>query len=354
MTAPDFAGYEDIKQRYRMNGGRTDGRTGPRFVLKAFEDIKLSTEAFFTVRDVIPREGLVIVWGPPKCGKTFFVTDLALHIALGWPYRDRRVVQGTVVYVACEGERGLARRIEAFRRDRLTRYDQKVPFYLLTTRLDLARDREQLIGDIRAQLDEKGCSVVVIDTLNRSLGGGENNDQDMGDYIKAADAIREKFHCVVIVIHHCGQDGSHPRGHTSLPGAGDTQIAMPSRDANGQIVATVEYMKDGEAGTTIRSTLKQVDLGEDENGDPIRSCVVEPVDDGTAAPKQSALKGQAKHAHKLLQDAIVRAGEPAPNGDHFPRGITVVPLELWRSYCEKGGLTAGDNEETSEGVAARA
>ena len=164
----------------------------------------------------------------------------------------------------------------------------------------------------------------------------------MGDYIKAADAIREEFHCAVIVIHHCGQDGSHPRGHTSFPGAVDAQIAV-RRDANGQIIATVEYMKDGEVGTTIYSTLRQVGLGQDENGDPIRSCVVEPADDVVAAPESLPLPDQPKLALLLLADAIAWAGEPAPNGDHFPRGASVVPLKLRRSYCKEGGLTDPDN-----------
>ena len=47
-------------------------------------------------------------------------------------------------------------------------------------------------------------AVVVIDTLNRSLNGNENDSKDMAAYIRAADAIRETFHCAVIIVHHCG------------------------------------------------------------------------------------------------------------------------------------------------------
>ena len=48
----------------------------------------------------------------------------------------------------------------------------------------------------------------------------------MSAYIRAAEAIRDAFGCVVIIVHHCGYEGTRPRGHTSLPGAVDAQIAV--------------------------------------------------------------------------------------------------------------------------------
>src|SRR5438552_18868675 len=101
------------------------------------------------VKNVSSREGLVVLCGAPKCGKTFLVTDLGLHIALGLPYRDRPVQQGVVVYIACEGERGLAARIEAFRRRKLPA-GAAPAFFLLTTRLDLVEDCDQLIVEMQA------------------------------------------------------------------------------------------------------------------------------------------------------------------------------------------------------------
>ena len=77
----------------------------------------------------------------------------------------------------------------------------------------------------------------MLDTLNRSLAGSESDDKDMAAYIKAADAIREAFGCVVVVVHHCGVQETRPRGHTSLTGAVDAQLAV-KRDAAGSVVVT--------------------------------------------------------------------------------------------------------------------
>jgi hypothetical protein len=116
------------------------------------------------------REGLTVIWGSPKCGKTFWAFDLAMHVALGWLYRGRHVAQGTVVYVACEGERGLRARKEAFRRPRLGPAD-KPPFYLLTTRLDLAKQIDDLIMDIAAQIPS-GAVPMSVRARSRTFGGG--------------------------------------------------------------------------------------------------------------------------------------------------------------------------------------
>ena len=70
----------------------------------------------------------------------------------------------------------------------------------------------------------------------------------MTAYVNAADAIRTAFDCAVIIVHHCGIDGTRPRGHTSLTGTCDAQLAT-KRDAANNIVVTVEWMKDGPEGS---------------------------------------------------------------------------------------------------------
>ena len=120
-----------------------------RFPLVRFRNVKLATTANYLVREFLPREGLAVFWGPPKCGKTFKVFDILMHSALGWRYRGRKTQRGTVVLVACEGERGLGGRTAAYRQHHRIE-DLDPDFHLLTTRLDLVAEHEQLIADIRA------------------------------------------------------------------------------------------------------------------------------------------------------------------------------------------------------------
>jgi hypothetical protein len=262
----------------------------PRFRLIPFHELKPSDEPEYLIKGLFPRVGLILVWGRPKCGKSFWMTNTALHVALEWEYRGRKVHGGPVVYCAFEGQSGYGKRAEAFRTTWLPEDHDEVRFYLVAAQMSFVRDHSELIGSIRLALGtEIKPAMVVLDTLNRSLEGSESDDRDMAAYIKAADAVRAALGCAVVIVHHCGIDGTRPRGHTSLGGAVDAQIAV-TRDAADNIIATVEWMKDGEEGETIVSRLKVVEVGTDNEGEPITSCVVVPVEGAPAElqPPKSA------------------------------------------------------------------
>src|SRR4029079_4437095 len=117
-----------------------------------FDEIRLN-ESYrpYLVRGLIPKEGLTVVWGPPKSGKTFAVFDMLMHVALGWEYRGtRRVQQGTVLYCSFEGQAGLAARIEAFRQQHLAEEPEDIPFHAQTMTLDLVKQVDDLISAIKA------------------------------------------------------------------------------------------------------------------------------------------------------------------------------------------------------------
>jgi RecA-family ATPase len=294
----------------------------PRFKLVAFDDIALSTDGAYLIKNLIPREGVVVVWGPPKCGKSFWTYDAVMHIARGAEYRGRRVKGGVVVYVACEGERGLGARTEAYRRERLAEDAAGIPFYLITTQLRLADDRAELEADIRSQLPGISPAAIVIDTLNRSIGGDENSSDDMGGFIEAAAALVRAFKCTVIVIHHCGIDGNRPRGHTSLTGAVDAQIAI-TKDGD-TITCTVEYMKDGPEGDTLHSRLEIVGIGTDQDGETISSCVITPVEQSAKASAGPPLTNNQRTMFTVLHKA----------------GNIGMTVDEWNASARQAGLAA--------------
>lgn len=317
----------------------------PRLRPIPFRDVLLSNDNRYLIKGLIPREGLVVIWGPPKCGKSFWTFDAIIHVALGWEYRGRRVAQGAVVYVACEGQSGLGVRVEAFRQRHLVEHAQEVPFYLVPDTLNLVEERADLITQIRAVLGEEPPVAVVLDTLNRSIQGSESSDEDMGAYIRAADLLREAFRCAVIIVHHCGIDGTRPRGHTSLTGAVDAQIAI-KRSSAGSIIVTVEWMKDGPEGDEIFSRLDPVEVGTDEDGEPITSCVVVPAEEMSTSTSQRKVSDKPKIALDLLRKAIDSDGEAPPPNPHRPDKTLAVKESLWRRYCYSGGLTESDKPDT--------
>jgi AAA domain len=328
----------------------------PRIKLVPFDKIRLGTERAYLVKNVIPRVGLTVIWGPPKSGKSFWTFDLVMHAALGWEYRGRRVHQGPVVYCAFEGQSGIKARVEAFRQRHLAEHADAVPFYIVPAIIDLAKDHAELIKAIGTETDHP--VAVVLDTLNRSLSGSEGKDEDMAAYIKAADAIRETFGCAVIIVHHCGVNESRPRGHTSLTGAADAQLAV-KRDPAGIITVSIEWMKDGSGeGDVVASKLESVEVGIDEDGDPITSCIVLPAEVPEGAKAQRKGKSMAKGAKIALialQQAIEEAGQTPPASNHIPKSARVVTVNLWKEYaCSRGIAGEGTTEDAKRKAFTRA
>ncbi len=323
-------------------------RPAPRFQLIPFADILLRTTPAYLVKGLVPRTGIVVIWGPPKCGKSFFVSDLMMHVALGWEYRGRRTIGGTVVYCALEGAEGFRARMAAFRMHHLSEHESDVPFNLVAAPMTLAADAAALVEFVRLSLGRGALpSVVVIDTLNRSLAGSESDDKDMGAYIRAADSIRDAFECAVIIVHHSGLEGSRPRGHTSLTGAADAQLSV-KRDAANNIVVAVEWMKDGPEGDQVVSRLEVVEVGRDDDGDAITSCVVIPVDGLANAVKPSGQKTLPKGARialAALHDVLGDEGQIPPASNYIPPGVKVVTVDQWRDRAIRMGISASDKPD---------
>lgn len=325
----------------------TNGKALVAFPLMAFENIRLDTERrSYLVKGLLSSTGLAMIWGPPKCGKSYWATDLALHIALGWEYRGRRVQQAPIVYIALEGRHGIPARLEAFRHH----HDVKsAPFYLLTTPLDLIAKADALIANIQAQLGNVRPGAVFIDTLNRSLVGSESKDEDMARYLAAAGKIEEKFGCLVAIVHHCGIDASRPRGHTSLSGAVEVQLAV-KRGAPSEVIVTVELAKDFAEGAEIFSRLEIVEVGTDPDGDPITSLIVLPAE-ASSAGRATARK--LPDRQRLALDALDEclsspAGYRAPADLQLPAGAIVVPISAWRDEMYSRGVLDRDAKSPRE------
>ena len=330
---PDYGGWQckyphGKKQSLRVVGGtehpeeEAEGETSPpprprRFKLVSFADLRPGPEPLYLVDELIPVAGLVDVWGKAKCYKSFWTLDLMLHVAMGWEYRDRYVRQGPVVYCAFEGAHGYKKRVEALRRHYNMDAGADVPLYVMPGQANLITEHKLLIQDIAEQLGAVTPVVVVLDTLNKSLVGSENKDVDMGAYVRAAEAIRDKFGCVVVIVHHCGYDDTRPRGHSSLPGAVDAQLAVARNEE--VVTVTVEMMRDGPEELQVVSEAQSVEVGQDQNGKILTSLVMVPSDADPASAGHGMARG-LNVFYSALKAAL------ASDGEQFQPEAGVLPV----------------------------
>lgn len=226
------------------------------------------------VKGVMPETGIAAIYGPSGSGKSFLAMDLALRVAKGDAWFQSRVTPCPVVYVALEGEGGLSNRLSAYRRQHGEIVGEV--FFLAGEPCSLLQPND--VRDLARSIQATGLhgGVVVIDTLNRAAPGmDENSSADMGRVIAATKQLQSRIGGLIILVHHTGKDASKGmRGHSSLHAALDAAIEV-ARNGD-QREWKVAKAKDGEDGLSHSFRLDVVELGFDEDGDSITSCVITP------------------------------------------------------------------------------
>lgn len=320
----------------------------PRLFLEWMQDIKLDTKGVYLVKNVLDQGAMSVLYGQSNEGKSFFAMDLAFHISAGANWRGNKVKQGTVVYVAAEGGRGSRARVAAIRDFRAQRPD--APFALMPCSVDLLdaqADLNPLIDLVRAASAERGaCRLIVIDTLARAMGGGnENAADDMGTFIRHVDALRARTGAHVLIVHHSGKDQAKgARGHSSLRAATDTEIEISGS------VARITKQRDMERSGPYGFSLESVTLGADDEGGDIKSAVVveQAATDASADFALEPLKSKEDvTVLRALSEAIARYGVSAPAELNLPDGYNVATLETWkRAYREiRGNWDSGTRRQ---------
>ena len=247
-----------------------------RYTLKSTDDMSAMIPARFRVKNILMRDGLAAIFGPFSSGKSFAALDLAFAMSDGLAWFGRRVEPCDVLYIVLEGEAGLAQRVKAYRKRHGATAGKRLRFITAPFSLLFADDVDALVASVIAAGIRDG--VIIIDTLNAATPGiEENGSADMGLVIAAVKRIREACGGLVILVHHAGKDATKGlRGHSSLGAALDTIIEI-TRDGDRRFWKLAKS-KDGTDGEEYPFRLEVVEVGTDEDGDSITSCVVVPED----------------------------------------------------------------------------
>lgn len=311
--------------RALLSQAREPERAEPRFRVLTAEELAALPPVRWRVRGLLPAEGLAAIYGPPGSGKSFLALDLLGAVAEGRDWFDCRTDAAPVTYCALEGEAGIAQRVQAYR----ARYGKAPagmrfiaqPFALLEP-----GDVAELADAIRAAGGAGG--IVAIDTLNRaSPGADENDSRDMGAIIAGAKLLQAALGGLVLLVHHSGKDAAKGlRGHSSLLAALDAAVEV-TREGDRREWRTSKA-KDGADGECHPFRLDVVELGIDDDGESVTSCIVTADDAGEHRPKAPA-GGNQRVAWDRIGELLREAGDVRPEGApaELPAGRPVVTLE---------------------------
>ena len=283
----------------------------PRYKLLTADELANMPPLQWLVRGVLPATGLACIYGASGSGKSFLALDLSTAIAAGDDWFDCRVKDAPVVYVALEGEAGFSQRVKAWQLHHGKDLPPALRFIMQGFDLRDAGD----VSEIASAVNASGCAggVLVIDTLNRAASGAdENTSRDMGELIDACKQLQSELSGLVVLIHHSGKDATKGlRGHSSLYAALDGAIEV-TRNGDRREWA-IDKAKDGEDGVRHAFKLLTVDVGKDDDGEPVTSCVLVPDDSLPSA----RLKLPHGGTQKIVYDAL---GPLLRASQHFGKG----------------------------------
>lgn len=327
------------------------------FKIESWQSVK-DEPVSWLIEGVIPERSFVALYGPPASYKSFIAMDIAECIATGRPWLGKEINgTGPVLYIAGEGHGGIGARIAAIRQKYNTPDDAEI--YVIRSQINLRSSLDDFTALIVA-IDElveridKPLRMVVIDTLARAFGGGnENSSDDMGAFIQATGKIQNRYECSLMVLHHAGKDTTKGlRGHSSLLGAVDTQMEIMRFTDSMKGLIFMSKQKDGQDGQRIGFEAVSVDIDRSDLGLEGGTSLVIEARETTENEDQIEVKKQPPDREgkgllqKYLDQALYQAMVKAPQ-NLMVGGVMVVATsnENWKSQV--GLLAAMDGIEAT-------
>ena len=187
----------------------------------------------FLVDELIP-EGLHILAGAPKIGKSWLALWLCLCVAQGQTLWNFTTTQGEVLYLSLEDS---FQRIQTRLFDLTEAAPPTLHFAIMadTLKHGLEQQIEQFLTE------HPDTKLVVIDTLQRVRSTGNDNNLYANDYqdIGLLKRLADKQHIAILLIHHLRKlHDDDPMnmisGSTGLSGAADSAFVLQknARSAN--------------------------------------------------------------------------------------------------------------------------
>lgn len=253
-----------------LEGMRNSNREGGNLYSKAVRDSKSIldlAEPDYWIDDFLPKESFSMIFGPSGQFKSFIAMDIACSIATGKSYHGNDVEKSPVIYMTGEGQRSIGLRKVAWE---IKNKASAMDLILLGEAIDMTSSSAcSELSEMVYEFERKDGirpKLLIIDTLNRSFGGGdENSTQDMTKFVKSCDAFRAETGCDIIVIHHSGKDVTKgARGSSVLKAALDTEfsVARIGDDLRGRnVTLSCTKIKDGGEPPDLTFNMKQVLLG---------------------------------------------------------------------------------------------
>lgn len=302
------------------------------------------------IRWVVPGlipEGLMVLSGRPKMGKSYAALGLAISVASGGVALGKFKVDAPndVLYFAMEDSE---RRMQA-RVNQLT-FDQPAPsgLHFAYSENMVGLSISEVVSDWLEQNPK--TKLVIIDTLGAVRGAAKKgSDLYAEDYafMRSLQAPAHKHGAAVVVVHHQSKAKVTDvfdaiAGTTGISGAADT-LAILAKPADGELMAGCLHVRGRDVPETTWRMTRDADQGwvitgetEDDGGSSLSSgrvAVLEALKKGPLSSSQirqiigGSSEGAKKMIRRMLQDRII--------AQETFRGLYFIPLSSSNDCIEE-------------------
>lgn len=257
---------------WRFADGTTSGDEAEEPVLRflTLEGLRALPTPEMLIDGVLPAGSLGYLIGRDGTWKTFLALDWACSLLCNdeWRGQDIDAPDASVLFLAGEGAQGIPERVDAWAShngasgvDGLTVVPSVPNLYAPGPQWNA------LLGWV----EENTPSLVVVDTLRRASGAGDQNSaRDMGMVTDRLHALKVASGGTVLVLAHTDKADNDARGSSSIEDDADFVVHVRRKDEPLRQEMSITKMKDGPDDFTVTSYPMAVEgslvLSDDDGG----------------------------------------------------------------------------------------
>ena len=192
----------------------------------------------FYIQDILPKQGVLLLYGNPKVKKSWLAEYMAFCISLGEEFLGFRTEQARVFLANFE----ISPIAYHWRlRDMAVNFELQPQMFYEGTQMLMYLDEQESFNRFAAVLREVQPKVIILDCLAMCFGGDENNGEQIAGFIRNISELKAEHEASVVIVHHTNKNllvsssVDRARGHSRLAGWVDTLVYMAEQPSGVQL-----------------------------------------------------------------------------------------------------------------------
>jgi hypothetical protein len=321
------------------------------------------------VKGLLPETGCGLISGQWGTGKTFVALDLAAAVMLGKTFAGLVVKRrGGVLFLAAEGALEIPIRLAGLIEGKHAEHKDKLPIAwsegcpILTDNnaVEKLTQLAQEAADRMHQDFRLPLALIIIDTMSAAAGFKDENSSSEGQQVmNVLNQLSSHTGALALACDHFGKAvETGTRGTSAKEAAADVLLAcLGDKTPAGNVVnlrVALRKLRGGATGAETAFRIQQVDLGQDEDGEPITTGVVEWSPVTINPPPQAARGTDWPKSTNVFRPALLTVLKI--NGTElrtYPDGPTVRAVVLDKVHEEFNKRYAVDGSDPKKASATR-